>query len=336
MSGRASLAELATPLPCGFGAVLSDDSLRTAGIGGWTEGDVGPSEASLFELWEAMVQAKGLLVLKGQHELQSNPTAYMNFSDRFLRAAAGGDPSAVPLAQPIDVDAARDAALAEQLDAKNNGSERRHGAFHGNFHVGSSNVEGWPDIRRVGNLHEHGGPECVLSRLGMQWHVDGPKTDYASPHFSFLYGIECAGPGSETLFCSGLQAFAALPPHLQEVVRTGRVMKSWRYRSGGPVARDYVNGLRMSDNGLRVSERCHTFQPTWKLSPGFEALANMLPEPYDQSCPSFVFSPVALDRMCDWDDRVVGPLGEGLTEEEEWCAAHTYCTEQLRAHCYYY
>ena len=214
-------------------------------------------------------------------------------------------------------------ALAEQVDPDNNGSQQRHGAFHGNFHVGSSNVEGWPDIRRVGNLHEHGGPECVLSRLGRQWHIDGPKT--TAPHLSFLFGIECAGPGSETLFCSGLQAFAALPAHLKEVVRSGRVMKSWRYRSGGPVARDWVNGLRMSDNGLRVSQRCHTFQPTWRLSVDYEPLASILPAPYDQTCPSFVFSPVALDRICDWDDRVVGPVGDGLTADEEWCEPRCDC-----------
>ncbi len=323
-----SLAASAQPLPCGFGSVLSGDALAAAGIGAWSDNEVGPSDTALLELWKAMVEAKGLLVLQNQQELQQNPAAYMNFSARLLRVASGGDPAAVPVAQPLDVDAARAAALAEQLDPDNNGSARRHGSFHGNFHVGSSNVEGWPDIRRVGNLHEHGGPECVLSRLGMQWHVDGPKT--TAPHFSFLFGIECAGPGSETLFCSGLQAFAALPEHLQEVVRTGRVMKSWRYRSGGPVARDFVNGLRMSDNGLRVSQRCHTFQPTWKLSVDYEPLASMPPPPYDQSCPSFVFSPVALDRICEWDERVCGPLGDGLTADEEWCEPRCdYCERCL-------
>lgn len=76
----------------------------------------------------------------------------------------------------------------------------------------------------------------------------------------------------------------------------------------------------MSDNGLRVSQRCHTFQPTWKLSEGYEPLATQLPEPYEQTFPSFVFSPVALDRVCEWYDFVVGPLESDLTDDEEWCA----------------
>ena len=144
-------------------SVLNGDALAAAGIGAWADNEVGPSGTALLELWKAMVEAKGLLVLKDQHELQRNPAAYMNFSARLLRVASGGDPSAVPVAKPLDVDAARAAARAEQLDPNNNGSARRHGSFHGNFHVGSSNVEGWPDILAVGT-HEHGGPECVLSR----------------------------------------------------------------------------------------------------------------------------------------------------------------------------
>ena len=78
---------------------------------------------------------------------------------------------------------------------------------------------------------------------------DGPKT--MAPHFSFLFGIECAGPGSRPCFAQACRH--SLPSCTSE--GGGKRLSSdekLALSCGGPVARDYVNGLRMSDNGLRV------------------------------------------------------------------------------------
>ena len=109
---------------------------------------------ALSALWTAMVEAKGLLILKGQQELRHNPAAYMNFSERLLRVAGGRDPSKSREHSPRCTWRALPRLPSRLIRITTPGA--RHGAFHGNFHVGSSNV-GWPDIRRVGNLHEHGG-----------------------------------------------------------------------------------------------------------------------------------------------------------------------------------
>eukprot|EP01052_Picozoa_sp_SAG31_P021804 SAG31_NODE_1703_length_7495_cov_3.115062_10_plen_111_part_00 len=97
MGGHSSLTSRAAPLPCGFGATLTADDLASFGIGAWSGDDLGPTAASLRELWAAMVEAKGLLVLKDQLELRRSPAAYMNFSNRLLRVAAGGPSQSIPI-----------------------------------------------------------------------------------------------------------------------------------------------------------------------------------------------------------------------------------------------
>ena len=99
------------------------------------DGDIDADSAR--RLATLLVQHNGLLVLRGQQTLQHHPLQFLRFA-RAVTAAAGAT---------VDFDEdERSTAFAEGKQL-----------FGGN----ECYLPGFPDIRRIGNLHEHGGREPV-------------------------------------------------------------------------------------------------------------------------------------------------------------------------------
>jgi alpha-ketoglutarate-dependent taurine dioxygenase len=227
------------------------------------------------QLWAATVGHGGLIVVRGQAGLQRDPARFVRFTRGLCRCAAGAlepEPEADVPAEPTEP-----TAFAE-----------------GKALFGGSDVwlPGFPDIRRIGNLHEHGGPPHVKNRVGRQWHLDGHKG--AEPLLSFILGVVPGPPGSETLFASGSHAYDALSPAQQQRAESATCVMSNRYRSGGPVAEDFEKGLRMCAEGLSVEQGVAATErlDTWALDERRERPVHLHPETGRKT---LLVAPVALD-----------------------------------------
>ena len=128
----------------------------------------GVADRTIRELWAANISHGGLLVIRGQDRLPDEPAAFHSFAQRMCSCASGER-----------AEEAR-SRLAQKAFAE------------GKQLFGASDVwvPGFPDIRRIGNLHEFEGHENtkhVLNRVGRQWHLDGHKG--AEPLLSFILGV---------------------------------------------------------------------------------------------------------------------------------------------------
>lgn len=208
-------------------------------------------------------------------------------------------------------------------------AEPQHVAFaEGKQLFGSSDiwVPGFPDVRRIGNLHLHGGPPHVLSKVGRQWHLDGHK-GAGEPLLSFILGVEPGPQGSETLFASGYAALEALPEKTRAVAETVACVMSNRHRSGGPVAQDFELGLRMAENGLRLVRGVDPEKrlSSWTLDERIERPVVMHPATGRKA---LLLAPLALDRVVGMEDDMEGGryfleelLSPGVEEERVYSHA---------------
>lgn len=230
-------------------------------------------------VWGAMVGNGGLVVLRNQAALQRDPGCFVRFARSLCSCAAGEAWSELEL----EIDTSEDPATPKAFT-------------EGKALFGGDDVwlPSFPDVRRIGNLHEHGGPPHLKNRVGRQWHLDGHKG--VEPLLSFILGVVPGPPGSETLFASGSNAYAALSPSVQRQAESATCVMSNRYRSGGPVAEDFERGLRMSVDGLCVEQDVSVTQrlDSWELDERHERPVHTHP---DTGKKTLLIAPVALDRV---------------------------------------
>lgn len=227
-------------------------------------------------VWAAMVGSGGLVVLRGQAALQQDPGCLVRFARSLCKYAAG--------------------EARSELEPEGSAVPNLKAFAEGKALFGGDDVwlPSFPDVRRIGNLHEHGGPPHVKNRVGRQWHLDGHKG--AEPLLSFILGVVPGPAGSETLFASGSHAYAALTPSMQRQAERATCVMSNRYRSGGPVAEDFERGLRMSADGLSVEQNVSVAQRlvSWDLDERRERPVHTHP---DTGKKTLLIAPVALDRV---------------------------------------